>query len=55
MALRGCAQPVQRVGGAGYRRVKAEGERRGFEIIVYGLGYADNRNAMFKELLRRRQ
>ena len=52
VALRGGAQAVQRVGGAGDGGIEAEGEGGGFEVVVNGLGHADDGDAVFEELLR---
>ena len=51
VALRGGAEPVERVGGAGHRGIEAEGQDRGLQVVINGLGHADDRDALLEELL----
>src|SRR6266446_8546484 len=45
------AQTVERVRGAGHRRIETEGDDRGFEIIVNRFRNTHDRNAVLEELL----
>ena len=51
VAFRRGVQAVQGIGGAGHRRVEAEGHHGPFEIVVDGLGHAHQGHASLEQLL----
>ena len=51
MALGGGVKAVQRVGGAGDRRVESEGQHGAFEVVVDRLRHSDNGHAALEQLL----